>query len=70
MPEKSVTKPAEPVGEESQASSRHQSCTISCADRVTAEEVKVQSRADEKWSSTHKEATKGVDVERHVGVEQ
>jgi hypothetical protein len=36
---------------------------------VTAEEVEVQSRADEEWSSTHTEATKGVDVERHVGVE-
>jgi hypothetical protein len=70
MLEKSVTEPAEPVGKESQASSRHQSCTISCADRVTAKEVEVQSRADEEWSSTHTEATKGVDVERHVGVER
>jgi hypothetical protein len=46
MPEKLVTEPAEPVGEDSQASSRHQSCTISCADKVTAEEIEVQSRAD------------------------
>jgi hypothetical protein len=37
---------------------------------VTAEEVKVQSHADEEWSSTHTEATKGVDVERHIGVER
>jgi hypothetical protein len=61
---------AEPVDEESQASSRHQSYTISCADMVTVEEVEVQSRADEEWSSTNTEATKGVDVESHVGVER
>jgi hypothetical protein len=70
MPEKSVIEPAEPVGEESQASSRHQSCTISCVDKFIAEEVEGQSRADEEWSSTHTKATKGVDVERHVGVER
>jgi hypothetical protein len=70
MPEKSVTEPAEPVGEESQASSMHQSCIISCADRVTTEECEVQSRADKEGPSTHTEATKGVDVERHVGVER
>jgi hypothetical protein len=70
MLEKSVAEPAEPVGEESQASSRHRSCAISCADRVSAEEGVVQSRADEEGPSTHTEAMKGVDVERHIGVER
>jgi hypothetical protein len=46
MPKKSDIEPAEPVGEESQASSRHQSYTISCADRVTAEEGEVQSEGN------------------------
>jgi hypothetical protein len=35
-----------------------------------AGEVEVQSGADEELSPTHTEATKGVDVERHIGVEQ
>jgi hypothetical protein len=43
MPEKPVVEPAEPVGEESQASRRHQSCAISCAERDAAEEVEVES---------------------------
>ena len=34
----SVIKPAEPIGEESQAASKHRSCAISCADSDTAEE--------------------------------
>jgi hypothetical protein len=64
MPEKSVAKPAEPVGEESQASSRHQSCAISCAERDTTEEVEVESRDNEEWSSTHTEAAKEGDREQ------
>jgi hypothetical protein len=70
MPENAVAEPAEPIGEESQASSRHRSCAISCTERSTAGEVEVQSGADEELSSTHTEAAKGVDVERHVDVER
>jgi hypothetical protein len=66
MPENSVAEPAEPVGEESQASSRHRSCAIPCAERGTAEEVEVQSGADEKLSPTHTEAAKGGDEEQHT----
>jgi hypothetical protein len=43
MLENSIAEPAEPVGEESQASSRHQSCAISYANGDTAEEVEVES---------------------------
>jgi hypothetical protein len=66
MPENSVAEPAEPVGEESQAASRHQSCAISCAERGTTGEVEVQSGADEKLSPTHTEAAKGGDEEQHA----
>jgi hypothetical protein len=62
----SVTEPAEPVGEESQASSRHRSCGISCAERGTTREVEVQSGADEELSPTHTEAAKGGDGEQHA----
>jgi hypothetical protein len=70
MLENSVVEPAEPIDEESQASSRHQSCAISCAERGTTGEVEIQSGADEELPSTHTEAAKGVDVERHVDVER
>jgi hypothetical protein len=53
MPENLVAEPAEPVGEESQASSRHRSCAISCAERGTAREVEVQSGADDELSPTY-----------------
>jgi hypothetical protein len=66
MPENSVTEPAEPISEESQASSRHRSCAISCAERGTAGEVEVQSGADEKLSPTQTEAAKGGDGEQHA----
>jgi hypothetical protein len=66
MLEKSVTEQAEPIGEDSQASSRHQSCSISCADRDAAEEVEVESRADEERSSTHTMVAKYGDVEQHA----
>jgi hypothetical protein len=64
MPENSVAEPAEPVGKESQAASRHRSCAISCAERGTAGEV--QSGADEELSPTHTEAAKGGDGEQHA----
>jgi hypothetical protein len=63
MPEKSVAEPVEPVGEESQASSRLQSCAISYTHRDMGEEVEVESRANEVRSSTHTKAAKGVDAE-------
>jgi hypothetical protein len=66
MLENSVAEPAELVGEESKASSRHRSCTISCAERGTTREVEVQSGADEELSSIHTEATKGGDEEQHA----
>jgi hypothetical protein len=66
MLENSVAEPAEPVGEESQASSRHQSCAISCAERGSAREVEVQSGADEELSPTHIEDAKGGDGEQRV----
>ena len=40
----------EPVGEESQAASRHHSCAISHADRDTMQEVKVETPADDEQS--------------------
>jgi hypothetical protein len=66
MPENSVVEPVEPVGEESEASSRHRSCAISCAERGTTGEVEVQLGADEELSSTHIEAAKGGDGEQHA----
>jgi hypothetical protein len=66
MLENSVAEPVEPVSEESQASSRHRSCAISCAERGTAGEGEVQSGADEELSPTHTEAAKGGDGEQHA----
>jgi hypothetical protein len=66
MPENSVAEPAEPVGEESQALSRHRSCAISCAERGTAGEVELQSGVDEELPPTHTEAAKGSDGEQHA----
>jgi hypothetical protein len=66
MPENSVAEPAEPVSEESQASSRHRSYAISCIERGMTGEVKVQSGANEELSPTHTEAAKGGDGEQRA----
>ena len=47
MLKESVTEPAEPVGEESQAASRHRSCAISCVDRDTTEEIEVETLVED-----------------------
>ena len=66
MPENSVAEPAEPVDEESQASSMHRSCAISCAERGTTGEVEVQAGADEELSPTHTETAKGDHREQYA----
>ena len=63
MSEESITESAEPVGEDSQAASRHRSCAISRADKDTAEEVEVETPAGDEQSPPPVEATGGVDVE-------
>ena len=63
MPEESVTEPAKPVGEESQAASRHRSCSISRADIGTMEEVEVETHADDEQSPPPVEAACRVDRE-------
>ena len=67
MPEKSVTEPTEPVGVESQAPSKHHSCTISYADSDTTEEVKV---GDEERTPPLGEAACRVNEEQRVEVER
>jgi hypothetical protein len=66
MPENSVAEPTKHVGEESQASSRHRSCAISCPERGTAGDVEVQSGADKELSPTYTEVAKGGNGEQHA----
>ena len=67
MPEELVTEPAETVDEESQASSRHHSCAISCADRDTTEasveEIDVETSEDDEQSPPPVDAACRVDRE-------
>ena len=68
MPENAVAEPAEPVGEESQASSRRRSCAISCAERGTTGEAD-EDVVDEGRSQPPEEAAGG-DVERRAVIDE
>ena len=63
VPENLGAEAAEPVGEESQAASKHLSCAISCADKDTVEDVEVETPADDEQSTPPVEVMYRVDRE-------
>ena len=67
MPENSVAEPADPVGQESQASSRCRSFANSCAERGTTGEAD-EDGVDEGRSQPPEEAARG-DVERRAEID-